>query len=124
MGGTWRLAGLAGFSKTFWTTTVRDDSGAFAILGVGSDDAAGFEATIFDEASCGVAIGGAVVGGGFDGGAPAGRRASSKVPHIPQKRKLSELVSPHFGQIKMILRISSYSLTRDSGRTFCAQTSA
>jgi hypothetical protein len=30
---------------------------------------------------------------------------SSNVPHIPQKRKLSELSSPHFGQITMILRM-------------------
>jgi hypothetical protein len=48
-------------------------------------------------------------------GAPAGRRASSKVPHIPQKRKLSELSSPHFGQITLVLQMSlnvfSYSLT-------------
>ena len=33
----------------------------------------------------------------------AGLRASSKVPHIPQKRKVFELFSPHFGQITMVL---------------------
>jgi hypothetical protein len=42
----------------------------------------------------------------FGAGALAGRRASSKVPHIPQKRKLSELSSPHFGQVTMVLQIS------------------
>lgn len=36
-------------------------------------------------------------------GAPAGRRASSKVPHMPQKRKPSELFSPQFGQITGVL---------------------
>ena len=34
-------------------------------------------------------------------GAPAGRRISSEVPHIPQKRKFAELFSPQFGQITM-----------------------
>src|ERR1700690_4204689 len=34
-------------------------------------------------------------------GAPAGRRGSSELPHIPQKRKFAELFSPHFGQITM-----------------------
>jgi hypothetical protein len=40
---------------------------------------------------------------GLSDGAPAGRRASSTAPHIPQKRKLSELTSPHFGQITEVL---------------------
>jgi hypothetical protein len=48
-------------------------------------------------------------------GEPAGRRASSNVPHIPQKWKLFELSSPHFGQITLVLRyVLSYSLTRAS----------
>src|ERR1700690_1271176 len=47
----------------------------------------------------------------FDMSALTGRRASSKLPHIPQKRKVSELSSPHFGQITLVLRIS-LSLTR------------
>jgi hypothetical protein len=56
-------------------------------------------------------------------GAPAGRRtscrASSKVPHIPQKRKLSELSSPHFGQITNDSpQFFSYSLTR-AGQCHC-----
>jgi hypothetical protein len=42
------------------------------------------------------------MGGGWTG-AFAGRRASSKLPHIPQKRKVFELFSPHFGQITMVL---------------------
>ena len=50
-------------------------------------------------------IGMAATGGFGDAGASVDRRASSKVPHIPQKRKLSELFSPHFGQIKLILRL-------------------
>src|ERR1022692_1779398 len=41
----------------------------------------------------------------FDISALTCRRASSKLPHIPQKRKVSELSSPHFGQITLILRI-------------------
>jgi hypothetical protein len=47
-------------------------------------------------------------------GAPAGLRASSKVPHIPQKRKLSELFSPHFGQITMVSEWLSLGLTQES----------
>jgi hypothetical protein len=42
----------------------------------------------------------------------ADRLVSSNVPHIPQKRKLSELSSPHLGQITVSLRMSlPYSLT-------------
>jgi hypothetical protein len=40
---------------------------------------------------------------------------SSKVPHIPQKRKLSELTSPHFEQTTIFLPdVFPYSLTPDS----------
>jgi hypothetical protein len=35
-------------------------------------------------------------------GAPAGRRSSSDVPHIPQNLKFDELSSPQFGQIKIV----------------------
>jgi hypothetical protein len=49
---------------------------------------------------------------GFGTVAFAGRRASSSVPHIPQKRKVLELFSPHCGQITMVLPILlSYILT-------------
>jgi len=83
MGGTGLLAGRGEFSArcgAFCTTTGRRGSGAFTVL---------------DAAS-----------GGFGAVAFAGRRASSKVPHIPQKRKVFELFSPHFGQITMFLPIS------------------
>ena len=63
----------------------------------------------------------ATFGVGLDAGASTGRlastlagstRGSSKVPHIPQKRKVFELSSPHFGQITNFLRdVFSYSLT-------------
>jgi hypothetical protein len=55
-----------------------------------------------------------IVGGkadsGSSAGAPDGRRASSGVPHIPQKRKFAELSSPHFGQITISPNYSSNSL--------------
>src|ERR1035438_9570062 len=38
----------------------------------------------------------------FEMSAPTGFRASSKLPHIPQKRKVSALSSPHFGQITIV----------------------
>jgi hypothetical protein len=38
----------------------------------------------------------------FDMSALTGRRASSKLPHIPQKRKVFALSSPHFGQITIV----------------------
>jgi hypothetical protein len=83
------FAGLVAFS----TTRGRSGSGAFAIFGGTAD-------------------------GGLGAGAPAGRRASIEVPHIPQKRKLVELSSPHFGQITLVLQMSlnafSYSLTPGS----------
>jgi len=84
MGGTCRRMGLGEFSATscttFSTMAGRCGSCAFTIL-----DAATGE------------LGAAV--------AFADRRASSKVPHIPQKRKVFELFSPHFGQITMVLPI-------------------
>lgn len=69
----------------FSTTTGRTGSSAFVVLGGKA---------------------GGAVDTGFGAGAAARCRASSKVPHIPQKRKLSELFSPHFGQITMVLRRS------------------
>jgi hypothetical protein len=39
-------------------------------------------------------------------GEPAGRRGSSEVPHIPQKRKVGALSSLQFGQITMVLQMS------------------
>src|ERR1035438_8435968 len=44
-------------------------------------------------------------------GAPAGRRSSSDVPHIPQNLKFDELSSPQFGQITIISPEVSNSLT-------------
>jgi hypothetical protein len=38
----------------------------------------------------------------FEMSAPTGFRASSKLPHIPQKRKVFALSSPHFGQITIV----------------------
>ncbi len=79
------FAGLVAFS----TMGVRSGSGAFPIF---------------------AGTAGATADGRPGTGEPAGRRdssrASSKVPHIPQKRKLSELSSPHFGQITMVLQMS------------------
>jgi uncharacterized protein YdeI (YjbR/CyaY-like superfamily) len=49
---------------------------------------------------------------GSSAGAPDVRCASSGVPHIPQKRKFSELSSPHFGQITISPDYSCNSLTR------------
>ena len=43
---------------------------------------------------------------GSSAGAPSGRRGSSEVPHIPQKRKLGALSSLQFGQITIVLRMS------------------
>ena len=80
MGGTCRRMGRGEFSATsrtiFSTTADRCGSCPFTTL-----DGATGELTV----------------------AFAGLRASSKVPHIPQKRKVFELFSPHFGQITMVL---------------------
>ena len=43
---------------------------------------------------------------GSSAGAPTGRRGSSEVPHIPQKRKLGALSSLQFGQITIVPPIS------------------
>lgn len=57
---------------------------------------------------------GRAAGGKADRGsmpAPAVRRESSEVPHIPQKRKLGALSSLQLGQITVSLRRSFPSLT-------------
>jgi hypothetical protein len=82
MGGTCLLAVQSVLSKAKACGAV----GAFVVLGEVIFGTAVFAAVAREASGTGVA--------------PAGLRASSKVPHIPQKRKLFELFSPHFGQIK------------------------
>ena len=71
------------------TTTGRNGAGEFAVL---EDEAGGTAGGKADK--------------GSSAGAPTGRRGSSAVPHIPQKRKLDALSSLQFGQIKIVLRMS------------------
>src|SRR5580692_11110466 len=102
IGGTGRFAGLVVVSGTlsviFSTTSVRGDSCAVVLAGLAIAGPG-----VVSPPGPGPPLVGIAARGGFgDAGPSVDRRASSKVPHIPQKRKLSELFSPHFGQIKLI----------------------
>ena len=91
MGGTGLFAVLNASS----TTTGRNGAEEFAVLEGEAGGTAGGNA---DK--------------GSSAGAPRGRRGSSAVPHIPQKRKLDALSSLQFGQITIVLPdVFSYSLT-------------
>jgi hypothetical protein len=108
IGGTCRLAGPVAVSGTlsavFSTTSVRGDSCAVVIAGLAIAGPA-----VAGPPGAGLPLVGMAARGPFgDAGTSVDRRASSTVPHIPQKRKLSELFSPHFGQIKLILRLSFF----------------
>jgi hypothetical protein len=100
IGGTC-LAGATGARSA--TTGRGATAGTFA--GFGCE--IGREIGACETGGCEMGAGGDGIGGrGSDMGAVIRRGGSSKVPHIPQKRKLSALSSPHFGQVKVALRMS------------------
>jgi hypothetical protein len=76
--------------------------------GAGAGTVAGFEGEIgaCETGACETGTGGGIGGRASGTGVVIRRGGSSKVPHIPQNRKLSALSSPHFGQVKVALRMS------------------
>jgi hypothetical protein len=95
---------LAGATGARSATTGRGAT-AGTLAGFGCE--IGREIGACETGGCEMGAGGGAIGGrGSDRGAVIRRGGSSKVPHIPQKRKLSALSSPHFGQVKVALRMS------------------
>ena len=100
IGGTC-LFGAAGTGSA--TTGRGADAGTFAGL---VRETGGCEIGAIEKGACETGAGGGIDGRASETGVVIRRGGSSKVPHIPQKRKLSALSSPHFGQVKVALRMS------------------
>ena len=108
MGGTELRSGLkpTGLAELLATSGRRiaiscSRSTAVLVCEIGVCEIGVWGAAVLETAGGGITGAGEMFGAGRDDAALAGD--SSNVPHIPQKRNFSELSSPHFGHLKIVL---------------------